>query len=66
MSQIDSKDRIPLIAAIVVMALGNAIGYIANVTIYLTIIAAPVAIATFGILRYMMHGSPVPMDVDLY
>jgi hypothetical protein len=63
MTGIDPRDRIPLFAAIVVMVLGNVVGYLAELTIYFTVFAAPVAIVAFGATRYLLHGSPYPMGV---
>jgi hypothetical protein len=63
MTGIDPRDRLPLLAAVIVMVAGNAVGYAADVTIYLTVFAAPVAIVAFGATRYLLHGSPYPMGV---
>jgi hypothetical protein len=63
MTGIDPRDRIPLLAAVVVMVLGNVVGYLAELTIYFTVFAAPVAIVVFGATRYLLHGSPYPMGV---
>lgn len=63
MPSIDPRDRLPLLAAVVVMILGNVVGYLADLTIYFTVFAAPVAIVAFGVTRYLLHGSPYPMGV---
>jgi hypothetical protein len=63
MTGIDPRDRLPLLAAIIVMILGNVVGYVAELTIYFTVFAAPVAIVAFGVTRYVLHGSPYPMGV---
>lgn len=60
MTGIDPTDRIPLFAAIAVMILANVANYLAGSTIYLTVLAAPVALAAFAGLRYVLHGSPYP------
>lgn len=63
MTGIDPRDRLPLLAAVVVMILGNIVGYVADLTIYFTVFAAPVALVAFGATRYVLHGSPYPMGV---
>ncbi|ERG95935.1 MAG: hypothetical protein J07HQW2_02396 [Haloquadratum walsbyi J07HQW2] len=60
MVSIDPRDRLPLVSAAVVMALGNIIGYAVGTTMYLTIFAGPVAVFAFGGVRYLLHGSPYP------
>lgn len=57
---VDPTDRIPLFAAIVVMILANVANYLSGSTIYLSILAAPIAVAVFAGLRYVLHGSPYP------
>jgi hypothetical protein len=60
MTGIDPTDRIPLFAAVAVMILGNVVSYLMGSTVYLSILAAPVALAAFAGLRYALHGSPYP------
>jgi len=60
MASIDPRDKLPLVSAAVVMALGNIIGDAVGTTIYLTILAGPVAVLAFGAVRYFLHGSPYP------
>jgi hypothetical protein len=63
MTGIDSRDRIPLVAAVVVMLLGNVVTFAAGATMYFTVFAAPFAVVAFGATRYLLHGSPYPMGV---
>lgn len=60
MSGIRPEDRLPLLAACIVMVLGNVVGYLAQWTIYMSIVFAPVAIAAFGATRYFLIGSAFP------
>ncbi|MFB6118055.1 hypothetical protein [Halosegnis sp.] len=63
MARIAPADRVPLLAAVVVMLLGNVAGYLAGATVYLTYLAAPVAIGAFCGARYLLHGDPLPAAV---
>lgn len=54
------KDRIPMAAAIGVLVLGNVIGYSLRLTIYISILVAPLAVLAFAIVRYLLYGSMVP------
>ena len=47
-------------AAIGVLVLGNVIGYSLRLTMYISILAAPLAIVAFMIVRYLLYGSMVP------
>lgn len=47
-------------AAIAVLVLSNIIGYSLRVTIYISILAAPLAIIAFMTVRYLLYGSMVP------
>jgi hypothetical protein len=60
MSGIQQSDRLPLLAAAAVMVLANGIVFMLQATIYLSILGAPAAIATFGVVRYVTHGSAYP------
>lgn len=54
------EDRIPMAAAIGVLVLGNVIGYSLRLTIYISILAAPLAIVAFMTVRYLLYGGMVP------
>lgn len=60
MPAIHPADRLPLLAAATVMILANGIAFMLEATIYLSILGAPVAVAAFGIVRYLAHGSAYP------
>lgn len=60
MTAIAPADKIPLLAAVVVMIVGNAIGYIVGTTVYMSYVAAPFAIGAFCAVRYLLHGDPLP------
>lgn len=63
MSGIKSKDRIPLFGACSVMVLGNVIGYVNEWTMYMSVLFAPLAIAVFGLSRYLLYGRAFPETV---
>ena len=65
MVSIDPRDRYPLLAAVVVMLGGNITSYAMGVTMYATVLVAPVAVLAFGLVRYRLHGSPYPVGVRL-
>ena len=46
--------------AIAVLVLSNIIGYSLRLTIYISILAAPLAIIAFMVVRYLLYGSMVP------
>ncbi|MFC7075589.1 hypothetical protein [Haloarcula halophila] len=54
------EDRVPMAAAIVVVVVSNVVGYALGVTIYMSILATPLALVAFGLVRYVLHGSAVP------
>ena len=60
MTGIKPEDRAPMAAAIAVLVLSNIIGYSLRLTIYISILAAPLAIIAFMIVRYLLYGSMVP------
>jgi hypothetical protein len=60
MSGIHPADRLPLLAAAVVMLLANVVGFAAGATIYLSILGAPFAAAAFGAVRYLDDGTVYP------
>ena len=64
MTGIDPTDRIPLFAALAVMIIANVVNFLAGSTIYLSVLAAPVALAAFAGLRYALHGSPYPAAMN--
>jgi hypothetical protein len=60
MSGFNEEDRIPMVAAVAVVVLSNVVGYLLEVVIYMSILAAPVAIAVFMIVRRTLYGSALP------
>ena len=60
MQGIHPADRLPLVAAAIVMVAANVAGFFIGTTIYLTILGAPFAVAAFGLLRYLDDGTPYP------
>ena len=64
MTGIKSKDRLPLIAASLVLIVGNVIVYLNGSLVYLGILATPLALAAFGIVRYLLYGSPLPDPIQ--
>lgn len=61
---IEPEDRLPLLVACVVMVLGNVVGYLSNWTVFMTIVFAPVALAMFGVTRYVLHGAAFPRPLE--
>lgn len=60
MTGIASEDLLPLLAASVVMVLGNVVGYANGWTVQMSILFTPLALLAFGIVRYTLHGNPLP------
>ncbi|WP_254837983.1 hypothetical protein [Natronomonas marina] len=60
MTGIASEDWPPLVAASLVLVLGNVVGFLNGWTVHLTILFAPLAVVAFGVVRYALHGSPLP------
>ena len=60
MTGIKSEDRLPLIAASLVLVVGNFFVYLTGSLVYLGILATPLALAAFGLVRYLLYGSPLP------
>jgi hypothetical protein len=60
MSGFNQEDKIPMAAAVGVVILANAIGYTLRVVIYMSILAAPLAIGAFLLSRYLLYGSALP------
>jgi hypothetical protein len=60
MSGFDSKDRLPMAAAVLILVVGNAISYALGLTLYVTILVTPLAVVAFSAVRYALYGSPVP------
>lgn len=60
MSGFRQQDRLPMVAAIVVVVVANAVGFALGVTIYMSILAAPLAIGAFAAVRYSLYGSALP------
>lgn len=56
----NTEDRIPMIAAIVVVVVSNVVGFALSVSVYMTILATPLALAAFGAVRYALYGSAIP------
>jgi hypothetical protein len=64
MTGIKSEDRLPLIAASLVLVVGNVVVYLSGSLVYLGILATPLALAAFGVVRYLLHGSPLPEPIQ--
>jgi hypothetical protein len=60
MSGLKLEDRIPMAAAITVVILANVVAYVLGVVIYMSILAAPLAIGAFLVCRYLLYGSALP------
>jgi hypothetical protein len=60
MGGFDNRDKIPMVAAILVVILGNVVGYSLNVTVFMSILAAPLAILAFMAVRYVLYGNALP------
>jgi hypothetical protein len=60
MAGIHPSDRVPLIAAVLVMVAANAVGFALDITVYISILGAPFAVIAFGLLRYLADGTPYP------
>lgn len=60
MSGFNPEDRAPMAAAIAVVVLANVVGYTLGVVIYMSILAAPLAIGAFLVSRYLLYGSALP------
>lgn len=60
MPGIEPEDRFPLLAACIVMVLGNVVGFLAQWTVYMSILFAPLAIVAFGATRYFLIGEAFP------
>lgn len=60
MSGFKSEDKVPMLAAVVVVVLANVVGYALGLVIYLSILAAPLAIGAFLVSRYLLYGSALP------
>lgn len=60
MSGMHSEDKLPMAAAIAAVIVGNVIGYLLQVTIYMTILATPFAIGAFMLVRYALYGNALP------
>ncbi|MFB6125771.1 MAG: hypothetical protein ABEJ79_00505 [Halolamina sp.] len=65
MSGFDPKDKYPMLAAVVVVVLGNVVGYFMEVTIYLSILATPLALVAFGVVRYLLYGRALPEALSI-
>lgn len=57
---IASEDWVPLIAASLVLVVGNVVSYLYAWPVKVTILLTPVAIGAFGGVRYLLYGSPLP------
>jgi hypothetical protein len=63
MTLVDPRDRLPLLAAVLIMLVGNVVVFALGATMYFTVFAAPFAVVAFGLTRYLLHGSPYPVGV---
>lgn len=57
---IPSEDWPPLVAASLVLVVGNAITYLNRWVVHLSILFVPLAILAFCGTRYLLHGNPLP------
>ena len=64
MTGIKSEDWLPLIAASLVLVAGNVFVYLTGSLVYLGIFATPLALAAFGVVRYLLYGSPLPDPIQ--
>lgn len=60
MSGFNPEDRVPMVAAIAVVVLSNVVGYLFQATIYMSILAAPIAVVAFMSVRYALYGNALP------
>ncbi len=60
MSGFNTEDRVPMVAAIAVVILANVLGYTFGVIIFVSILAAPLAVGAFLVCRYLLYGSALP------
>jgi len=60
MAGIHPSDRVPLLAAVLVMVLSNVVGYVVDITVYISVLGAPIAVGAFALLRYLDDGTPYP------
>lgn len=60
MSGFDPEDRVPMGMAVSVILVGNAISFALGMTLYVTILIVPVAVAAFGATRYVLYGRATP------
>jgi hypothetical protein len=60
MSGFNAKDRVPMVAAVAVVILANVLAYTLGVVIYMSILAAPLAIGAFLVARYLLYGRALP------
>lgn len=56
----NEQDRLPMAAAVIVIAVSNIVGFAFTLPVYVTILATPLALLTFGAVRYALYGSAVP------
>lgn len=56
----NKQDRLPMAAAGVVIAVTNIVGFALTLPVYVTILATPLALVAFGVVRYVLYGSAVP------
>lgn len=47
-------------AAVLVVVLANIVGYFLGLVIYISILAAPLAIGAFLLCRYLLYGNALP------
>lgn len=60
MTGVHPADRVPLLGAALVMLIANLVGFYIGITVYISILGAPAAVAAFAILRYLADGTPYP------
>lgn len=60
MTAIPSEDWPALVAAALVLLVGNVITYLNGWVIHTSIVFAPLAVVAFGAVRYALHGTVMP------
>ena len=60
MGGLNSKDKLPMVAAVAAVIVGNVVGYLLQITVYMSVLATPFAIVAFMVVRYALYGSALP------
>jgi len=65
MSGFATEDRLPMGVAVLIILAGNAISFALGMTLYVTILIVPFAVAAFGVTRYVLHGRATPDGLSI-